>query len=471
MKTKEEIEARQAAIATELRELNEKIGDGEPTEEQSARWTELDTEHETNAADLDKLVRSANVAESRSKWKSQRFGKPADDNSDVDVRSAAPGDVISRAQHLLDDKRDDSAHLNAEQRAAVDKLLRTNTGDMQGHKLARMALATERPAYRSAFRKLISRGGNAYLQPEEARAVQDVEELRTALQITADANGGFAVPVLIDPTVVLTGGGTPNDFFDISRVEQITTDEWKGLTSAGATWYWTTEGVASTDGAPVLAQPTVTTKKITGWVPFSVEIQGDWPGFAQEMSTILGESYNEAVVSALTNGPGNAAQPWGIVNALEANTAVQVLVSTDGLLYAADVYKLWKALPTKYRRTASWMASTGVENAIRQFGGAAGDPNFTVNIGEDGIGRLFGRPFYENDYMDDVATLSTSDSSLLIVGDFRNYLIAQRVGMTVELVQHVQNSGVPTGQRGMWAWARLGADSINDNAFRLLTND
>ena len=41
-----------------------------------------------------------------------------------------------------------------------------------------------------------------------------------------------------------------------------------------------------------------------------------------------------------------------------------------------------------------------------------------------------------------------------------------------ELVPHLFDvtNNRPTGQRGWFAWARVGADSIVDNAFRLLQN-
>jgi predicted phage gp36 major capsid-like protein len=44
--------------------------------------------------------------------------------------------------------------------------------------------------------------------------------------------------------------------------------------------------------------------------------------------------------------------------------------------------------------------------------------------------------------------------------------------MSVELVPHLlhTSNNRPSGQRGWFAWARIGADSINDLAFRLLQN-
>jgi HK97 family phage major capsid protein len=466
--TREQLLARLAEIAGELRDINTAAGDAELTEEQTTRFTELEAEHAERTGQLEAAERRATVEAARAKWGSVNVNPAAPDDS-IDARTAPIGDVQRRARGLLDDKAIDSRHLSPEQRQRVDTLLTARSQNIDGGQVARMAVATENPAYRGAFAKMVTRGNAAFLTPDESRALQQVEEMRVAMSST-DGNGGYAVPTFVDPTVILTGQETPNPFYQAgSRVEQITNDKWVGLTSAGATWYWTTEAVASTDGAPTLASPEVPTKKITGWIPFSVEIQGDWPGFAGEMARVLGAGYNEAVVAALTNGLGTTAQPTGLVRALKDNTAVQLLVTTDGVIGAADFYRLWKALPAKYRGTSSWMMSTGVENAMRQAG--TDDPNFTVNITQAGIPALFNRPVFENDYMDDVPTNSTSDSALAIVGAFENFLIAQRVGMTVETVQHVQNSGVPTGQRGLWAWARLGSDSVNDAGFRMLTND
>src|SRR5690606_20260914 len=107
---------------------------------------------------------------------------------------------------------------------------------------------------------------------------------------------------------------------------------------------------------------------------------------------------------------------------------------------------------------------------IQQLGQDAGAA-FTVNFTAEGVTRLKGRPMYENDYMADLPA-GTAAANLLIVGDWRNYLVAQRAGMQIEFVPHVFDvtNNRPTGERAWYAWARVGADSINDLAFRMLQN-
>lgn len=255
---------------------------------------------------------------------------------------------------------------------------------------------------------------------------------------------------------------------NLARVETITTDSWKGVSSAGVTWSFDAEAAEVSDDSPTLAQPVVNVHKAQGFIPFSIEVQGDYPGFASEMQTLLVEGYSELLVQKFTTGSGSG-EPTGLVTALDANTNVEVDVTTSNQLGADDVYGLWDALPIRYRPDATWMSSVSIMNQIRQLGTNAG-ANFSVNITQETIPRLFGHTYAENDYMDDFSVVEgATQAEILIVGDFSGYLIAQRAGMSVELVPHLFGaSNRPTGQRGLYSWARVGGNSINDLAFRLL---
>ena len=68
-----------------------------------------------------------------------------------------------------------------------------------------------------------------------------------------------------------------------------------------------------------------------------------------------------------------------------------------------------------------------------------------------------------------MAAAIAANNNLLVYGDFSQYVITQRVGSSLELIPHLFGANRrPTGQRGAWLWARYGADSINDAAFRML---
>lgn len=236
------------------------------------------------------------------------------------------------------------------------------------------------------------------------------------------------------------------------------------------TWSYDEEAAEVSDDMATLAQPTVTVYMPRGFIPYSIEVGQDYPGFAMEMGKLLDQGYTDLLAAQTVVGSG-VSSPRGIFTALDANTNVEVVITTDGSFGGVDVFKVWNALPERYRSRATWLMSVSVESAIRQFAAAAGSSSayFTVDLTADGVSRINGRPNVVTDYAPALFTASTPAANICVVGDFSNYLIAQRAGMSVEQVPLMVGSNRrPTGQRGIFAWARHGANSINDLGFRLL---
>jgi HK97 family phage major capsid protein len=474
-----ELRARLQQVETDLREIHEAAGDADLTEEQSTRWTELTAERSRLTADIQtREQREQTVRELAARGATEPVQAPAGPEvmrrvqpwDGTDVRALPAREVRDRALAVLD--RDEAEHLDALAKERAARAVRAANENCNGALIAQRLLLTEHEDYREAFMRLVTRA-NPALTPEQARAVQRFEEWR-AMSIGTDSAGGFGVPVLIDPTIILTAQGHPNDILGLARVEVITTDAWKGVTSPGVTWKFRAEATAVTDGSPTLAQPVVTAHRADGYIPYSIEVGMDYPGFAGEMSMLLSEGYSELLVDKLTRGAGDGSdEPFGIETALDANTNVEVATTTAGTISASDVNGLWAALPIRYRNPAArtaWMAHTGVNGVIQELGQEGGSA-FTVNFTAEGVTILKGRRMYENDYLDDLPA-GTAAGNLLIVGDWRNFLVAQRAGMSIELVPHVFDvtNNRPTGERAWFAWARVGSDSINDLGFRMLQN-
>jgi HK97 family phage major capsid protein len=384
-----------------------------------------------------------------------------------DVRRLTNSEARDLALRRLDD-RGATMHLEDDQKALVEKQLR-RSGD-----IARRILVTENEHYREAWMKLVTRS-QPFLDDDERKAVQAWEEYRAMADFTS-ASGGFGIPVFIDPSIILTAQGSGNPFLSIAKQVTVNTNRWKGVSSAGVTWAFQTEAAPATDNSPTLAQPSVDIHMARGFIPYSIEIGMDYPDFASEMSTLLAAGYDELLVNKFTIGSGTG-EPMGILTALSANTNVRVKVATAGAINAQDPYAVWKVLGQRFRRNASWLMSVGVNTGIRQLGTANVFHGYTVNLPEGWADQLMGAPVYEDPYMPDSTTVTSSTIGLAVVGDFSNFVIARNGGMEVELVpqlfqQVTAGSGpaVPTGQRGWFAHARIGSNSVNDLAFRLLVN-
>lgn len=383
-----------------------------------------------------------------------------------DVRRLSHGEARDRAMKLLEGAQRD---LGDHQLAHAEKVFGTLSGDCDGGKVAKRAILTENETYRSAFMKGVL-GREVEMSDAERRAISEVRAMDSDV-----ADGGYGIPVLIDPTIILTSGAADAPLLAISRVESITTNVWKGVSSAAVSWSFDGADPGTTptevsDDAVTLAQPTVTTYTAQGFVPYSIGISEDYPGFAAEMRRLIEQGYVDLLASQLATGSGTA--PQGIFTALDANTNVEVVVTTDGAFGVEDVRAVWASLPERYRARANWFMHTDVANEVESFGGAStGAGDYTIDLASANVMQIKGRPVVLSDYAPEF-TGTTGAANILIVGDFSNFLIAQRVGMTIENIPHLfgVTTGRPISQRGWYARARVGSDSVNDNGFRLLQN-
>lgn len=129
----------------------------------------------------------------------------------------------------------------------------------------------------------------------------------------------------------------------------------------------------------------------------------------------------------------------------------------------ADVYAVLEALPPRFRPNAQWVASLPIPNLVDQFETSNGGRLFDTSSGS-----LLRKPVWECSGIDGTMT-ATQDNLVMVVGDWSNYVIADRIGTTVELIPNLMGSNQrPTGQRGMFLFWRSGADATVDHAFRVL---
>jgi HK97 family phage major capsid protein len=308
-----------------------------------------------------------------------------------DVHGASNIELRDRALQVLETE---GRALSPHQADHLDRLLRTRSSDVDGSIIARRLLATENDAYRSAFQKAVTQNTPAFT-PEEAHAIN---EFRAANEGTGSA-GGYGIPVLIDPTIILTSGAADAPLLQISRMVTITTDAWKGVSSSGVSWSYDAESAVVSDDTPTLVQPSIPVYAARGFIPFSIEVGQDYPGFADEMAALLGQGFIDLIAKGSMTGSGNAC-PTGIFTALTnaTNNPAHVTVSTVGSLGAVDMRTAWATLPERFRPRATWVMSPTVEGKVRAFGNGLALSDFTVNLLADGTSVLTGRPVVVSDY-------------------------------------------------------------------------
>jgi HK97 family phage major capsid protein len=328
---------------------------------------------------------------------------------------------------------------------------------------------TGHPDYKSAFAKLVAFGeARAGLEwsPAERAAYDRVSRLKSeqrAMSLT-DSAGGFLVPFEIDFSVNITSAGSINPLLEISRVVSTVTDVWHGVSSAGVVASWDAEASEVSDDSPALAEPQIPNYKAAAFVPWSIELGSDSATLVGEVGKLVNDGLLQLLNVALTTGSGTGS-PTGIITALTGGASV-VSTATADTLAAADVYAVQASLGPRWQAGARWCANLAVLNSLRQL--TTGSQFVFPELRND-TPTLLGRPVHELSNMDGTLGGGAGNDYVLLYGDFSNFVVSRRVGGAVELIPHIFGSNQrPTGQRGMYAYARYGSDSVNDAAFRLL---
>jgi len=214
--------------AEELEVLRSEIADldaiEEPTEEQTARFAVALEEWDVKKAAYDRAVeRAEKVAAVREAaldpanveraFHAPQVMKRTDPFADLDsVRFQSDDELKARAVSAMEAT---AAGIKDEYVQEAVRKIESIPG------AARLALVHGSPAYRSAFLEWGRSGGSPVYTPEQAAAV------RAALAVGTGSTGLFAIPTLLDPSIILTGAVVSNPIRQLARV--VTPKECKGL--------------------------------------------------------------------------------------------------------------------------------------------------------------------------------------------------------------------------------------------------
>lgn len=379
---------------------------------------------------------------------------------DIDLRTAprtddVVRDTVERAKRAVGE----SPHLTDEQRELADKLVRRNDGGAA----ARHIITTGRPAYRSAFGKMMG-SAMPILTEEEGRAIEEVR----AINLGTDTQGGHLMPYELDPTIIATSDGNVNPIREEARIKTVTGDNWHGVSSAGVTASYGAESDEVADGTPTLAPVDIDVEWCQAFVPVTIMAQQDLSQLDDDVTAMLQQAKDDVEATKFTLGAGSGSdEPLGVITAVAAVAGSRVAAAVNDTYAVGDLYAVQNDLPARHRARAKWMMALQIINLTRQFGTAQGHA-FITDLADGKPPVMLGQSLRENSAMDGVID-AAADNDVVLYGDFDKYQIVDRIGMQIELVPHLFGANRrPIGQRGWYAHWRNGAGVLDANAFRLL---
>ena len=326
----------------------------------------------------------------------------------------ALGDEIQR----LEDQMEMDAKLSAATSAPV------HTDPRIGQRKNTRATATEE--YNKAFWDMMR--GNTSL------------EVRDALSVGVDQNGGFTVPDEFERQLVQAL--EENNIFR-SLAKTIRTNSGTRTipiaTDSGSA-SWIEEGAAIQESDMSFSQETLSAYKLGCMIKVSNELLNDSAfDIAAHIAHRFGVRFGNAEEDAFINGTGPSAnpqttpsQPTGILTSLTP-TAGNTTANAQ-TVHFDNIYKLYYSLKSPYRRKAAFLCNETLllqlmlikdknDNYIWKPGLEVGKPD-----------TILGRPIYTSGYMPAITGNATQDKNkkVLLFGDFSYYWIADRQSRTLK---------------------------------------
>ena len=458
--TLSELEGHYTEVETRFKDMAAQYADRDFTAEADLEWEALKAEvtetkgkiakRKQREAELEALSRDENHVEDEEKFSFQirKQSVVPDDPTDLAGYRTNARSLDDLEQGYKDGARKiiersyRSAHPAVSREEAQDNL--DKLIDVDGE-VAIRTIATSSPKYKKEFALYVQGLG---VGPEMTRAA--------SLTTTA---GGFAVPVELDTTLLLTNAGVVNPVRNIARVRQTNVNTVEFINSAGITAAFNAEATEASDNSPTLAQPTVNIEKAFAFVPMSIEIAEDWANIQADVAMMFADSKNRLESDKFLTGLGHAShEPQGLI-AVGGATAV-VTSGTTATAGLADIYALSSGLSARYRPNATLVGNRSFFDKARQFN-TAGTFGAWVDLANNRPATLTGYPVQEWSAYSSAVT--STGSTVATLGDFSYFAIVDRIGMNVEFIPHLfgGSNRYPTGQRGLYMYWRTSSQVLS----------
>ena len=287
------------------------------------------------------------------------------------------------------------------------------------------------------------------------------------LQTGEDADGGYLVPIEFERNII-TGMDESNVIRPLARVITTQSERKIPLAATHSVAQWTAENAAAAVSNPTFDQTSIDAHKLTDLAKVSIELlQDSMFDIPSYLSAEFSRAFGIAEEEAFCVGSGDG-QPLGIFTHVYDGTthkdAFQLGKETASVnaITADEVLDLIYSLKSPYRRNAKFLLHEKTVAAIRKLKDGNGVYLWQPALTAGEPDRLLGYPVVCSPY---VPQLGTAGNLVAAFGDFKNYWIADRMGITVQRLNELYATN---GQVGFIAAKRVDAKPILSEGVKLL---
>ncbi|XXB60575.1 phage major capsid protein [Trueperella pyogenes] len=382
-----------------------------------------------------------------------------------------------KAKAFLDERRDaDTGCLNAEDDqtyARMEAEIDAYTREIERTQRAENLEATLARAQRQPLTALPGMttdenpGKTGTASGEYRRAFWDAmrlnhspAEVRNALSVGTDSEGGYLVPDEFEHTLVDTLADQ-NIMRSLAKVITTTSGDRKiPVVATHGTAAWLDEGKPYTESDDTFSQVSLSAFKLGTFLKISEELLNDSAFdveayLASEFARRIGAAEEEAFI----NGDGSG-KPTGLFNAAGgAPTVVTTGKPTD--ITADELIDLHYGLRAPYRKNAVWLMNDSTVKTVRKLKDTTGQYLWQPALTAGAPDTILGRPVHTSTFAPEVK----AGSRTVAFGDLSYYWVADRQGRSFKRLNELFAT---TGQVGFLASQRVDGKLIVPEAVAVL---
>ncbi len=377
------------------------------------------------------------------------------------------------AKAFLDSHRNDKGTLSAEDDATysrmeseitdlgkeISRLERLEAMDKEMSRPTTTPL-TAKPEAPKADTK-VGRASDAYKDAfwNHARK-RDSYEIRNALQVGTDSEGGYLVPDTFEKKLI-TSLEEENVIRKHAHVFATSSGSHKiPIVSTRGTAAWVDEEGQIPESDDAFGQQLIGAHKIATLIKVSEELLNDSAFdlegyFATEFARRIG-NLEEA---AFLNGNGTA-KPTGIL-ADVGGAEIGVTAASETAITADELIDLFYSLKSPYRKKAIWVLNDSTVRAIRKLKDSNGQYLWHPALNDGEYDTILGKRIFTTPYAPELGAGAKS----IAFGDFSYYWIGDRAGITF---RRLNERYAETGQVGFLASKRVDGKLILPEAIKVL---
>lgn len=364
-------------------------------------------------------------------------------SEDTQTYERMENEIVNLGKEIERQERLDK--IERELNAPINSPITSKPGDMENSK----KMGRDSGEYASAFWKQI-RARDGIVTPE----------IRNALRIGVDTEGGYLVPDEFERRLV-EALEEENIFRTIAhKMNTASGDKKIPIVASKGSASWIDEGGAYPESDDAFGQVSIGAHKVGTMIKVSEELINDnvfdLEGYiAKEFGRRIGAKEEEAFF--IGDGSG---KPLGIL-ATTGGAQIGVTSSLDSGIKFDEIIDLYYSLKSPYRKNATWIVNDTTIKALRKLKDGNGQYIWQPSVTAGTPDSILNRPVQTSSFMPEL----TAGNKSVVFGDFSYYWIADRQGRVFKRLGELY---APSGQVGFLGSQRVDGKLILPEAVKVL---